>query len=238
MKINYFLIAALAFPAGMAFAQGPVAPAAPRQSAGFVALPGSQKGQIAIVNKQSRFPAKELAEIAAFIEGQTLCKTIVGPGEGSQIIVEVVDDSSLPALVAYPEDFKAVMNVGKLDVGLKGSALDKFFVSRCRKELLRAFCFACGAGGSQYPDNIMAIGKIQDLDLIQEFIPGDTIYACQRRAKSAGVTQKLFVSYARACKEGWAPAPTNDVQRIVFEKVKALKEKGPTNPIKIAPPKK
>ena len=37
--------------------------------------------------------------------------------------------------------------------------------------------------------------------------------------------------YRKACEEGWAPAPTNDVQKAIWDKVHAM----PTEPIKIKP---
>jgi len=211
---------------------------AKKKSPGFLPVPSTQKGKIVFVNRQSRMTAKDIAEVADFVAKATRCKCEVGSAEGANVVVEIVDDKNAPALAAYPEDFKSAFNVAKMEEGLAGAAVDKFFVKRCRRELLRAFCFACGTAGTQYPDNILAIGKVSDLDLVEEFIPGDTIYAIQGRLKKIGVTPLQYVSYARACKDGWAPAPTNDVQRLVYEKIKALKEKGPTNPIKITPPKK
>jgi hypothetical protein len=52
------------------------------------------------------------------------------------------------------------------------------------------------------------------------------------------IGQVRTVSYRQACSEGWAPAPTNDAQRVFYEQAKADKERGPTNPIKIPMPKK
>ena len=50
-----------------------------------------------------------------------------------------------------------------------------------------------------------------------------------------GVSTLRFATYWQACKEGWAPAPTNDVQKAIWDKVHSL----PTAPLKIAPePKK
>ena len=51
-----------------------------------------------------------------------------------------------------------------------------------------------------------------------------------------GVTRSQTFSYRELCTQGKAPAPTNDVQRAIWEKVKADKERGPSNPIKIEPP--
>ena len=57
-------------------------------------------------------------------------------------------------------------------------------------------------------------------------------------ATALGAYVKRRTSYHKACEEGWAPAPTNEVQKAIWEQVKADKERGPTNPIKIEPPKK
>ena len=196
--------------------------------------PGSQKGEIVFVNNQSRLPTNELEAVCRQVEKATKCRAVLGDAASGQVQIEVVDDADSPILAAFPEDYRAKVNIRKLDKNLKGKALDKFFASRCRKELLRAFCFACGAGGSQYPDNIMAIGDICDLDLVEEFIPGDTAYACVARLIKVGVTPIRLVTYAKACKDGWAPAPTNDVQKAIWDKVHAL----PTAPIKIKPEEK
>ena len=35
----------------------------------------------------------------------------------------------------------------------------------------------------------------------------------------------MVATYKRACREGWAPTPTNDVQRAIWEKVHAIPDK-------------
>lgn len=197
----------------------------------FLPLPGSQKGQIVFINRQERLAVSEIEAVCREIAKATKCKAVLGEAAEGQVIIEIIDDKDSPALAAYPEDYKATVNVGKLDKGLTGKGIEKFYVPRCRKELLRAFCFACGAGGSQYPDNIMAIGRLADLDLVEEFIPGDTAFTCVARIIKIGVTPTKFVPYAKACREGWAPAPTNDVQKAIWDKVHAM----PTEPLKIKP---
>ena len=208
------------------------------QAAGQVEVKGSRKGRIAFVNLQNRLPAADIAAAAANVAKETMCQVDVGAADGAQVVVEVVDNETDAALTAYPEEFRARVNIARLSAGLKGSAVEKFFASRCRKELLRAFCYACGVAGSQYPRNTMAITRISDLDLVGEFIPGDTVGMCTDRLNGIGVTPARYVGYARACIDGWAPAPTNEAQKIVWEKAREMKERGPSNPIKIRPPAK
>ena len=45
----------------------------------------------------------------------------------------------------------------------------------------------------------------------------------------AAAIGKRSVPYSRACREGWAPPPTNDVQRTIWKQVHAV----PDKPIKI-----
>lgn len=205
---------------------------------GILPVKDSQKGRIAFVNKQSRLPLADIESAAQQVAKDTQCRVEVGSAEGAQVVIEIVDSKDEPTLTAFPEDYKARVNVAKIDVGLSGDAVKKFYFSRCRKELLRAFCFACGTAGTQYRNNIMTVAKLQDLDLVGEFIPGDTTYICQSRLKEIGVTPMQFVSYAQACRQGWAPAPTNVTQQRIWDRVREMKEKGPTSPIKISPPNK
>ena len=231
-KLNVVVLLTLAAfgTASAAFAEASRKPS--RQSAGHLEVKGSQKGLIAIVNGQSRVSAKDLEAAAAVIVKQTMCRAEVCDGKGAQVVIEVVDRKGESALTVCPEDHKATVNVDGLVQGLSGDAVGKFLATRCRREILRAFCYACGAAGSQFPNNIMSISKIADLDLINgDFIPGDTATACQKRLKDIGVTPKQYVPYFAACRQGWAPAPTNDIQKAIWDKVHAM----PTAPIKIKP---
>lgn len=57
-----------------------------------------------------------------------------------------------------------------------------------------------------------------------------------RTLTNRGMTQRRKTSYKKACREGWAPAPTNDFQRAVWQAVQAEREKGPAQGLQIAPP--
>jgi hypothetical protein len=51
--------------------------------------------------------------------------------------------------------------------------------------------------------------------------------------KPLGVLPAQRATDMKACQEGWAPAPTNDVQKAIWEKVKAEKSEKPSKPIKV-----
>ena len=46
-----------------------------------------------------------------------------------------------------------------------------------------------------------------------------------------GITPWYQTTYHKAVEEGWAPAPTNEYQKAIWDKVHAM----PTAPIKIKP---
>ena len=133
-------------------------------------------------------------------------------------------------MIAAPEDGWAAINVPKLSVGLDTDAAKaKFGPSRLRKEMMRAFAYACGCGGTGFPGNTLNVATVQALDYVDEFIPNDALQNILKLSKERGMTPSVMTTYNRACQEGWAPAPTNDIQKAVWDKVHTL----PQNPIKI-----
>jgi hypothetical protein len=47
--------------------------------------------------------------------------------------------------------------------------------------------------------------------------------------QALGMASERKVPYVKACKEGWAPAPTNEFQKAIWDKVHST----PKNPMKI-----
>ena len=54
-------------------------------------------------------------------------------------------------------------------------------------------------------------------------------------ASRLGIQTISYASYRKAVEEGWAPAPTNDVQRTIMQEIDSAKERGPVNGLKITP---
>jgi len=224
----------------------PEDPAAFREAAiaragGYVARPGSMKGQIAFIDAGSGIGEDELRKVVSAL-GEKLAKydvrvekaeagspAAVKARSGADVAVVVVDDDATPAMLVAPEDRWAAVNVRKVSEGLKGSAVGRFRASRCRKEILRAFTFVCGGVASSFDGNILDVPSPAELDLRDEFIPFDKFAAFTKHLSGIGVTPRRLVTYKRACREGWAPAPTNDVQKAIWDEVHQL----PTKPIKI-----
>ncbi len=153
-------------------------------------------------------------------------------GNDAKAVVIVVDNATDPAILVAPEDKWAKVNIGKFK--------DKNVKSRTQMELLRAFCYLCGGIGSEYNNPLTGfIGNPAQLDdsPVAE-LPIDVINRCSPYLKQLGVIPYIESTYRKACREGWAPAPTNDVQKAIWEDINATKERGPVNALPIPSPKK
>ena len=223
-------------------------PAAFREAAiaragGYVARPGSMKGRIAFIDAGSGIGEEELRKVVSAL-GEKIAKydvrvekaeagtpAAIKAKSGADVAVVVVDDDATPMMLVAPEDHWAAVKVRKVSEGLKGSAVERFKASRCRKEILRAFTFVCGGVASSFDGNILDVSGPAELDLRDEFIPFDKFAVFTKHLSGMGVTPRRLATYKRACKEGWAPAPTNDVQKAIWNQIHQL----PTEPIKIKP---
>ena len=148
-----------------------------------------------------------------------------------ELSLYVIDDASMPMSLVAPEGRWAFVNVAKLAEG-RGEK-PAFFEARVKKEMARVGCILLGGIGSAYRHNLLSF--VASADGLDEFtddtLPVDGLQRCQQYLLQMGVKPWRTVSYRKACEEGWAPAPTNDVQKVIWDKVHAM----PTEPIKIKP---
>lgn len=211
-----------------------------RKTGGYVIKKGTFCGKIVLLDTQNKVDFSNIQQLASQLANVTECNIIAAQGSekdpvaglnayGANAIVVIVDNTS-PTMLVAPEERWATVNVANLVGDLPSEkAKSKFLPSRCRKEVLRAFSLLCGGGSSQFPGNSMNCANVRELDFAVESIPVDMISNYQQYLKKIGVTQKEYITYRRACKEGWAPAPTNDVQKTIWDKVHAA----PKAPMKI-----
>lgn len=207
----------------------------------MIERPGSQKGKIAFISTQSEIKDEVFSTLAEAQTKKTGFNVVfekapagdpatLKANSKADVAVILVADDNAPTLLAAVEDGWAVVNVRKLAQGLAtDEAKAKFLETRCQKETLRAFATVGGGIASQYPNNLMDIAKISDLDTVNVFIPNDVERSMKKILAARGVTPVEKAFYRMACHMGWAPAPTNDAQRAIWTKVHEL----PTNPIKI-----
>ena len=150
-------------------------------------------------------------------------------------VVSVVDLPSWPSLLVAPEDGWVQVNVAAL---AKDNPSAEVLDRRMKKELWRAFVLLFGGGNSSMlaQDLMRPVNSLADLDAKPNLAPGpEPFNAVREGAKARGITPVYRTTYRQACIEGWAPAPTNDFQKAILEKVKSEKERGPAKAIQIKP---
>ena len=150
-------------------------------------------------------------------------------------VVLVKDAESPNTIIVAPENGWCEVNVRPLAAGAAEPGKVK---ERVKKELWRAVALMLGAGNSNFQPCLMTtVLSVQDLDGVKQQQPCPEVYGkMSDTATRLGCGEAKFTTYKQACREGWAPPPTNDVQKAIWEEIKADKERGPTNPITIPPP--
>ena len=203
-----------------------------KNTGGFISPRETMKGRVVLLNKQSCVGTNEITKVfASFAQDKEYAFSLEpADGKPGEVTIEIVDDPSRPTMMAAPYDAWAMVNVAKLREGLKSeAAIAKFLPSRTRKMIMKAFSYATGSGGSQFPQNVMATSTVPEIDFVEERLPVDTIRTTERNLAKRGVTPLKHVVYIKACREGWAPAPTNEYQKAIWDKVHEI----PAKPIKI-----
>ena len=202
-----------------------------RHTGGFVVRPGSQQGEVVYVNCQRRAPRAWIDDSIAYFAEETKFRVTYHEGtfdlaapkvEGSATLF-IVDDGGLPALLVAPESRWALVNVA----AVARERRPAFFEARVRKQLSRGFAYLCGAANSQYP-MCLTRGIVDEADLDRNAdhrLPVDLFQRFRTYMEPLGVRPEVRTTYRQACKEGWAPAPTNEFQRAIWEKVHAVPDK-------------
>lgn len=139
------------------------------------------------------------------------------------VAVVLCDMTKQPTLLVAPEERWVLVNVAALAAdGTTGEKLQE----RTEKELWRAMGFVFGSGYSNmFPSSVMKpVTTLQELDAISGKSFGmDSMQNVLKTMEAMGLKPVKRTSYKRACEEGWAPPPTNDIQKAVWEQVKGNK---------------
>lgn len=216
------------------------------KTGGYIERPGVKPGMISIVSVQKEVPESDLKDVAEKMIKHLHLKVPVMTREESCSVndmerimkeseadfsVFVIDDANTKqTLGVFPDQKYAFVNVAQLRAdGGEGA----FLKARTRKELTRAILFVAGGASSQGDNNIMGpMRGIRDLDKVtDDSIPIDVVARVYKYLPMVGCNTRTTVPYRTAVMEGWAPAPTNEYQKAIWDRINAK----PTNPIKIKP---
>ena len=204
---------------------------------GFIEKPSTSKGSIVYVNCQQKAPKSWIDESIAYFSEVTKFKVnyaegsfdIKSPKVVGEASIFIIEDETLPAILVAPESRWALVNIAPIAKEQR----PVFFEQRTKKELSRAFAYLCGATGSKFERSLTrGITSQAELDKNYDYeLPMDIVQRFWDYMKPLGVLPAQRATYMKACQEGWAPAPTNDVQKAIWDKVHAM----PTEPLKIKP---
>ena len=200
------------------------------------------KGSILVVNCQHLVAMESITNTIALVRKNLQTKVDVVEGMFSVETAKrelttrngtagifIIDAPSLPISLVSLEESWGMVNVGKLQEGASSDILAK----RTAKEFNRVLSAVFGGGLSSQKSSIMRpMTKASDLDkAINTWIPFDTLGVVFNALPEYGITHRKRIPYLKACQEGWAPSPTNEYQKAIWDKVHAM----PTEPIKIKP---
>ena len=128
------------------------------------------------------------------------------------------EDDDMPILSIYPEEAITVINVKPLR-----DKDELTYLRRFHKEFWRGLAFTFGGyGGTQQGQTVLApVFSLEELDNLR----ANSIAPTQVNSITVGKNRlRIYgdrpVPYVRACREGWAPAPTNDVQKAIYDRIK------------------
>lgn len=204
-----------------------------RRTGGLISYPGAKRGKIVFVNAQSKAPAEWLAEIAAFHAREMKVDIEVSTGSfqfpdtkiWGNATLFVIDDSKMPSLLHAPEQKWTMINIAPLTEG--NGSKPAFFSARVKKELTRGLCLLAGTQTSNYPESLLGcVTKPSDLDKFADWeLPVDIPERFLPYLAGFGIKPDVLVTYKQACQEGWAPQPTNDAQRVIWNQVHQIPDK-------------
>lgn len=214
-----------------------------QRTGGIVRKEGSAAGCVVFINAQKTVKNAELkpawGSIGKSIKLNIAAKDVDSVNvrnpaadiakAGGKVGVVVVEEADLPALLTAPEEGWAIVNVAALNADKPDAAN---LSSRVRKEILRGFGLVSGAAFMSMSPVVLRWDVVgpRDLDKIKpERLGEEAVAACEKGLSFHGVTPWIETTYLRACEQGWAPAPTNDAQKAIWDKIHAA----PTKPLKI-----
>lgn len=207
---------------------------------GFVENRAVMKGEIVFLNAQKRVPVEPLAKriesmadyfrcnfsIRAWDKPVTLAtaeETLKASGANAAVFV--VDDPAIPTtILSAPETKWIFLNVAALAADKPS---DEKLLDRTRRELWRTVGFMLGNGSAADVCVMKPVTSLKELDNLGAEAPSSgPLIMVSRRLKDIGVVPYERTSYSRALREGWAPMPTNELQKAVYERYMEMKKNG------------
>lgn len=204
-----------------------------RHTGGKIEVPGERQGTIVWVNAQDKASRTWIESMAKHFAEMIHVQINVDEGtfefpnvkiKGNATLY-IIDDRAMPTILHAPESRWTVVNVSRLVEG--EGAKPAFFEARVKKELARGFCLLAGTQKSNYPQSLLGpVTKPSDLDEFTNYeLPVDIPTRFHEYLAGFGIKPYRLTTYRKACQQGWAPPPTNDVQRAIWEQMRQIPDK-------------
>ena len=134
-------------------------------------------------------------------------------------VVVIAESAGYPALLLAPESRWAMVNVAALNTD--GADAEKLN-ARVQKEVWRAFGYLMGAANSSAEVCLMKpVLSTADLDALPgKSLSPEPFNKILYHAQKLGIPLARMTTYRKAVEEGWAPTPTNDFQRAIWQELK------------------
>jgi len=213
-----------------------------KETGGFIDQRG--EGKLIVVNCQSKVPETTVkARLDNFFKVTRFTLDLVKSNgfsydtaaatrerEKASGALFIVDDPKLPMSMVSMEEGWGMMNVARFVTnGMDSATVEKRF----GKQFVRISGLTFGGVMPQH--KAVKYAPVKDGETLEGYPMNgygmEGMQAIAKYQRNFGVTPGRHTVYIVACKEGWAPPPTNDFQKAIWDKVHAL----PTNPIKIMP---
>lgn len=247
MNLKIFVLLAAVSSIALSHAENIPAPKKAAKNLSLITIPA--KGKAVLFNGQKSLSTEKLKGRLNILKGTLGTDVVIAQGqeftldsafailnrEKANVGFFLIDNPSMPMSLVCLEEGWAMVNFSKLNIGTPD---EKTLARRFGAELNRVIrsLLAVGENGRK-PIRVLDTIKPAprngaDLDkLVNISIPVDEGLAIHGNMPSFGVSPERQIPYLIACKQGWAPLPTNAVQKAIWDKVHQL----PSNPIKIKP---
>lgn len=212
-----------------------------KHTGGFITKREPNPGMFAFVNAQNGVAesvfAEDIAEMCRICKIDYLftnrneCVTLQNAIDAlkatrANAALFIVDDATNPAtILTAPESRWGIVNIAALK---KDSPATDILERRIRREIWRGFSIVAGCYTTETPHCVLApVASLRDLDNLDgnTFSP-EPLTRMEKNLRRFGIKPYYRCSYKAAVKQGWAPSPTNDVQRAIWDAVQKKKSEG------------
>ena len=187
----------------------------------------AMEGLEAVKGNLDRFGLCPSEAVRKSLDREALAEGRAAAKDASGVVMLVDSKEDAPLMTVYPEEPLALINMTALSKDVNSGLRQ----DRVEKLTWRAIGHLVGCGA---PDGYTCVMKplrnMAELDAMpNKFIHPASFFKARPYFDMCGVTPARKGIYEAACQQGWAPAPTNDIQKAIWDKVHAV----PATPMKI-----